>query len=127
VPIDYKKYPPDWRSEIVPRILERAENKCERCGLENRQHVFRVPLQIQGLDARYKRKIIWLCDERDAVRLVESGDVVRYWSTDVVLTIAHLDHDETNWDVKDDRLEAMCQWCHLNYDAKEKYRRSLSK
>ena len=41
----------------------------------------------------------------------------------VVLTIAHLDHDETNWDVKDERLKASCQICHLRYDAKEKYRR----
>ncbi len=44
----------------------------------------------------------------------------------VVLTIAHLDHDETNNDVADDRLKAMCQLCHLRYDAKEKYRRQLS-
>lgn len=34
----------------------------------------------------------------------------------VVLTIAHLDHDPDNWDVQDDRLMAMCQKCHLNYD-----------
>lgn len=43
----------------------------------------------------------------------------------VVLTIAHLDHDEENHDVKLDRLGALCQLCHLRYDAKEKYRRSL--
>ena len=41
----------------------------------------------------------------------------------VVLTIAHLDHDETNLSVRDERLKAMCQLCHLRYDAKEKYRR----
>ena len=40
------------------------------------------------------------------------------------LTIAYLDHDEINYDVKDDRLKALCQYCHLNYDAKEKYRRA---
>lgn len=34
----------------------------------------------------------------------------------VVLTIAHLDHDHDNWDVADDRLAALCQRCHLNYD-----------
>jgi hypothetical protein len=42
------------------------------------------------------------------------------------LLIAHLDHDETNHEVTDDRLKAMCQLCHLRYDAKEKYRRSLA-
>ena len=34
----------------------------------------------------------------------------------VVLTIAHLDHDKENWQVKDNRLRAWCQRCHLKYD-----------
>ncbi len=38
----------------------------------------------------------------------------------VVLTIAHLDHDETNWEVKDERLAALCQRCHIRYDIPEK-------
>lgn len=45
----------------------------------------------------------------------------------IVLTIAHLDHDETNMNVSDDRLKASCQLCHLRYDAKEKYRRSINR
>jgi hypothetical protein len=45
----------------------------------------------------------------------------------VILTIAHLDHDETNWKVSDDRLKAMCQKCHLDYDAVEKYHRIIKK
>jgi heterodisulfide reductase subunit B len=34
----------------------------------------------------------------------------------VVLTTAHLDHDEENWEVSDDRLATMCASCHLAYD-----------
>lgn len=101
MPIDYKKYPPNWKSEIVPRILRRAgevrespsggilvEARCEKCGIANH--------------SRNKRGTI------------------------VVLTIAHLDHDSRNWDVRDERLMAMCQRCHLQYDrhrhtAKRKY------
>ena len=45
----------------------------------------------------------------------------------IVLTIAHLDHDETNWDVKDERLAALCQRCHLRYDKNEKTRRKNTK
>lgn len=45
----------------------------------------------------------------------------------VVLTIAHLDHDEENWSVEDERLAALCQRCHLQYDAPEKSRRRRSK
>ena len=36
--IAYKKYPSNWKTEIRPRILKRADNKCEICGVEN--HVF---------------------------------------------------------------------------------------
>lgn len=45
----------------------------------------------------------------------------------IILTIAHLDHDEENWDVKDDRLAALCQKCHLEYDRPEKQRRRKEK
>lgn len=45
----------------------------------------------------------------------------------IVLTIAHLDHDEENNEVSDDRLQALCQRCHLKYDATEKARRKKHK
>ena len=45
----------------------------------------------------------------------------------IVLTIAHLDHDEENWNVSDDRLRAWCQVCHLKYDISEKKRRREEK
>lgn len=46
----------------------------------------------------------------------------------IVLTIAHLDHDESNWKVKDERLAALCQSCHLRYDAPNKaFRRNQKK
>lgn len=77
MPIDYKEYPPDWEARRE-RILKRAGNRCEFCGIEN-------------------------------YRLKPSG-------TKVILTIAHLDHDKKNWEVTDDRLAALCQSCHLNYD-----------
>lgn len=35
MPCDYRKYPPNWKSEIRPRILKRAGDKCEKCGVEN--------------------------------------------------------------------------------------------
>ncbi len=34
----------------------------------------------------------------------------------MVLTVAHLDHTPEN--VADDNLRAMCQRCHLRYDAR---------
>lgn len=31
MPIDYNKYPPNWKTEIRPAVLKRADNKCECC------------------------------------------------------------------------------------------------
>lgn len=85
VPIDYSRYPPNWLTEIRPRILERAGHRCERCEAKNYE-----PHHTTG--------------------------------SLVVLTIAHLDHDPDNWDVTDDRLMALCQHCHLAYDAEHRRR-----
>jgi len=47
MPIDYSRYPKNWTSEIVPRILKRANNKCEFCGLENKSIVWSIQLNIK--------------------------------------------------------------------------------
>ncbi len=125
MPIDYKKYPPNWLSEIRPRIMKRANNTCEfdGCDFKHLEIVWSV---------KYKGKTIgWFRDFNEADAHDKSGEmkngeiVPNPKKVKVVLTIAHLDHDETNHDVKDERLKASCQICHLRYDAKEKYRRSL--
>lgn len=127
MPIDYSRYPPAWKSEIVPRILKRANNCCERCGVANKSELYSTTMKIQDSDGRYKQKAVWFAILGDLIRLkgVEAEECMTYFvkKIKVVLTIAHLDHDETNHEVTDDRLQAMCQYCHLNYDAKEKYRR----
>lgn len=123
MPIDYKKYPANWKTEIVPEVIKRAENRCEDCGLENHSTVFGIKLWIKD-NGRYKLRSIWFRHEQDAVRERMIGDVRKI---KVVLTIAHLDHDEANHDVILERLKALCQCCHLRYDAEEKYRRSVEK
>ncbi|NBW09817.1 MAG: hypothetical protein EBR82_17510 [Caulobacteraceae bacterium] len=97
MPIDYSKYPPNWLTEIRPRILLRANHCCEVCGVPNYT-------PIGGTFQKPKK---------------------------VILTIAHLDHDPENWDVQDERLQAMCQKCHLQYDRlnnayKRKYGKNAS-
>lgn len=42
----------------------------------------------------------------------------------VVLTVAHLDHVESN--CSDDNLRALCQRCHLTYDAKHHARNAAT-
>lgn len=123
MPIDYSRYPADWK-EIVKRIRKRSGDKCEECGLENKSWVFSVPFMMRDEETRrYKRRNIWFQMRADALREAKEEYMVR--EVRVILTVAHLDHDEENHEVSDDRLKHMCQVCHLRYDAKEKYRRSL--
>src|SRR5688572_9115279 len=115
MPIDYKRYPPNWKKEIVPAVLARANNKCECCGLENKSVVYGIKLCLKDYDdGRYKLKSIWFRNRQDAERELQIYDISNIL---VVLTISHLDHDEENWNVSIDRLKAMCQLCHLRYDA----------
>jgi hypothetical protein len=41
MPIDYSKYPPNWKSEIRPRIMNRANNTCEfeGCDFKHKEDV----------------------------------------------------------------------------------------
>jgi hypothetical protein len=126
MPIDYSRYPKNWKSEIVPRILDRGNHKCEICGVDNKVILTSIPLKIND-GGKYKIKRFWLSNNSDIKRMEPfalGGDIK---TVKVVLTIAHLDHDEENHDVGDDRLMAMCQYCHLGYDASEKYRRACNK
>lgn len=128
MPTDMKKYPPDW-DERRDRVLKRANNCCENCFLENYSTVY----SVKRYDTKRRE---WYDNIYKAIdKAKESGwGEVHLWPLEpiikpvkVVLTIAHLDHDEYNWEVPDERLMAMCQACHLKYDAKEKYRRVMAK
>ncbi len=52
MPVDYSKYPPDWKSRIRPDILQRARNRCEICGVANGAMVgtVKIVLTIAHLD-----------------------------------------------------------------------------
>lgn len=123
MPIDYKRYPPDWLKTIRPRIMQRANNCCEGCGLPHLSTVYSVKFCIKEA-GKYKLKSIWFRNEHDAIRECTMFTVK---PVKVVLTIAHLDHDEENHQVSDDRLKALCQVCHLRMDANEKWRREVAK
>lgn len=105
MPINYKHYPPNWKSEIRPAILARANNRCEFCGLENYAIGYR--------DGR-----VWHEIEQSFAGDIQAEDAISegFKIIKIVLTIAHLDHDVNNNDYSN--LKALCQKCHLNYDHK---------
>jgi len=122
MPVDYRKYPPNWRSEIVPRILKRAGDCCEFCDIENGINVYSASIESRNqVSGNWGYRQFWFESKKEMGRvkdMIKSSKIIK-----VVLTIAHLDHDESNHKVSDDRLKALCQYCHLNYDIREKVKR----
>jgi len=95
--------PAKWRA-IRERILARAGHACEWCGVPNREHVWRRGDEWEPCDETES--------EGEATAMLSDG-----WRfVRIVLTIAHLDHDPTNNSERN--LRALCQKCHLGYDAK---------
>ena len=95
-PENRARYPKNWR-QIRAAILERAENRCEECGVPNGVY-------------RNRESDAWTRNEMQAETWAMDGDRV----TRIVLTIAHLDHQPENCDPAN--LKALCQRCHLRYD-----------
>lgn len=111
---DQSRYPSNW-AEIRQSILERAGYRCEQCKVKDRSRIARGG----GKDVD-----TYMTDDAD-VYCADSGqylgrcrmdgfDVLRM--TDIVLTIAHLDHVPEN--CTPENLRSWCQRCHLRYDAK---------
>lgn len=89
-PENRARYPRDWK-DISRRIrFERAESRCECMG-HCGLHSARRCVEEHGKKAIYARGI-------------------------VILTVAHLNHQPE--DVGELNLLAMCQRCHLRYDAR---------
>jgi hypothetical protein len=96
MPIDYSKYPPNWKTEIQPRIRKRDGNRCRCCGLGNHLWGYR--------DAGGKFRSL-----PKGKKAPEGFKAFR-----ILLSVAHLDHGLT--DHSDENLGLMCQKCHLAYD-----------
>ena len=116
--IDYNDYPVNWKTEIRPRILERAHNKCEWCRVEN------YAVGARDIDGEW-----WNEDDIDGLQSDQGyylfGEYPKI--VKIVLTIAHL-HEPDPMNCADDNLAALCQRCHLNHDrphhlAKQRFNR----
>jgi len=120
MPIDYSKYPANWKTEIRPAILERAKHCCEECGVPNHKDIFRGFWDgcevYQDADGNiYDSCNSELLSAVDFETCIEplSGKV-NQMAIKVVLTIAHLDHDIQNNDSSN--LKALCQLHHNRHD-----------
>ena len=90
-----KRYPKNWK-EIRESILQRANNKCEFCGVKNYVYGFRQNGFFIEADPK-----------------VSDQKLIR-----IILTIAHLNHKPE--DNRPENLKALCQRCHNRYDIKHR-------
>lgn len=106
MPINYKLYPKNWKTEIRPAILERAKHCCEQCSVAN------YATGARDMDGNWHSSK-QICNMNSDVGYGYFGT---YGVKDIkiVLTIAHMDHDRTNNDPSN--LKALCQRCHLALD-----------
>lgn len=120
MPCDYKKYPKNWKTEIRPAILKRANNCCEKCGVDNYAVVYwdkelKAWERMCGnkhCDAAGNGELTYK-EARICADLNNENAGYKVWIV-IVLTIAHLNHDVT--DNRMENLAALCQRCHINYD-----------
>jgi len=119
MPIDYKNYPHNWKTQIRPDILARDENRCAFCQVPNGIAVFRGWYNSQEVYQNIEGQIF----DADTGNYIADG-VVEFVTPlhgdpnqraiKIVLTIAHIDHDVSNNDYGN--LKALCQRCHNRHD-----------
>jgi hypothetical protein len=119
MPINYKLYPGNW-PDIRKRILDRENNCCKTCKVQNGIYVFRgiwnnvevfqtSDSSVYRLsDGEFITENPWACIDPS------TGDPMQK-AIRIVLTIAHLNHDIK--DNRDENLAALCQLHHLRLDS----------
>ena len=129
MPMDYKRYPANWREISRSIRFDRAKNRCEWCGVPN----YALILRSTKDGAKY------LILKDDGIHYTPEGEPVRLSLMDeefdanpeytrVILTVAHLgitkpdgtpgDKADT-MDCRPENLAALCQRCHLLFDMPE--------
>jgi len=110
-----KRYNPDWVVIAYNIRTHRAKNRCEKCGLghgslihasRNQPFVLATPFELQQLEELKSEGMLKHWQRLKALKLKQ-----------VILTVAHVDHDESN--NSDTNLLCLCQWCHLSLDRQD--------
>jgi hypothetical protein len=112
-PENRARYPTDWK-QIRASILARAGDCCEQCKVPNHARIARGAGDDAGTfmtDDAY----VYDAETGEQLGQCRMSDYNVARMTDIVLTVAHLDHVPENCDPAN--LKALCQRCHLAYDA----------
>jgi len=115
------RYPKDWHA-ISLAVRQRADFKCENCGVTNGelggrrgdgQWMKAQPTGTDGMIVEWPKAGEWAWCGNGETEGTAQLRVVR-----IVLTVAHLNH--TPEDCRPENLKAWCQACHNRYDVKER-------
>lgn len=112
-PENKARYPSNWK-DIRAQILERAYDCCEQCKVPNRERIARG----DGGDVdtyMLNDANVYCANTGKHLGRKRMSDYNVLRMVDIVLTIAHLDHVPEN--CAPENLKALCQRCHLRYDA----------
>mgnify|MGYP002868238818 CR=1 FL=1 len=108
MPINYSKYPVNWKTEIRPSILTRAGNKCERCGVAN------YAVGAWDVYDKWRDEAAIHTLNNDAGWALFGCGFPRMRK--IILTIAHIENPDPT-DCRPENLQALCQRCHNRLDA----------
>jgi hypothetical protein len=108
-PEEKARYPKDWPA-ISRRIREREGQRCKWCQAPNGVTIKQPATWVT--EHAFVEMLLACSSESSRLALANAYGKPLV----VVLTVAHLDHTPEN--CADDNLVALCQRCHLTYDAK---------
>jgi 5-methylcytosine-specific restriction endonuclease McrA len=117
------RYATNWQYISGYIRFERAKNRCEKCHLpadliiRRRPHGHYSELTFSELEAVQQYMEFNKINEKTALK--------RLRLTKICLSVAHLDHNESNNDYSN--LKCLCQRCHLLYDKHNNVMRSKAK
>jgi 5-methylcytosine-specific restriction endonuclease McrA len=124
-------YPSNWRA-ISLDVRDRAGMRCQTCGIQNYAVGYRDgngiffrlcgsgPCDAAGEGLRWPSMTPIAYSEAREFAAASNTEADgtdaegNRWFV-IVLTVAHLDHDPRNCALPN--LKALCQYCHLHYDA----------
>lgn len=118
MPIDYKKYPANWKEFSLEIRNVRAGGKCEKCNVEN------YAVGARDLNGVFHAEDV-ICSLNNDDGEILFGYEFDWKMTKIVLTVAHLDHEGGICDCKErtgmkcaiaDHVLSLCQKCHLDLD-----------
>ncbi len=115
-PENRSRYPADW-PEISVEVRERDGQRCKWCKAPNGAVILRPTGGDVYIDP--PTGAVFCCTTGEARGFCRGSEFPAGKLVKIVLTVAHLDHIPENVGTPGDRqnLVALCQKCHLAYDA----------